>query len=179
MPEILTRLLGPIPERTLPATGEPFAHPGGPAPVWGGYAPIHIDAPADMLRPDIAALAAQLSGATVWRSHTTGTVLFRVAPGHSAAEWYVACPERDTFRAVAIAADAVYHGFVAGLTPAELAEVERVLSGGSPPWAYRPDDADLPDFVRARFAALGITDEPICGGPAEDGPDYVERPPRS
>lgn len=28
MIETLTRLLGPIPERTIPATGEPFARPG-------------------------------------------------------------------------------------------------------------------------------------------------------
>lgn len=124
MPETLTRLIGPIPEHHIPATGEPFAHPGGPAPAWGGYAPIRIDASPELLRPDIAELAATLPGATVWRAHTTDTILLRVAPGHTAAAWYVACPARDTRRAVDIARDAQRDGWSVadlGLTEGEMA----------------------------------------------------------
>ena len=188
MSETLTRAIGPIPEIHRDASGEPFAHPGGPAPVWGGYAPIRIDASPDLLRPDIAELAATHPGATVWRAHTTDTVLLRVGPGHSAAVWYVLAPARDTGRAVAIGMDVIHDGWsspaerdalLASMTTAECAEVARVLGGGVTPWAFYPDDAEMTAFARARFAAMGITCEPISGGPAEDGPDFVERVVRS
>ena len=181
MSEILKRLIGPIPERTIPATGEPFAHPGGPAPAWGGYAPIRIDCRADLLRSDIAELAATLPGATVWRAHTSGTILLRVAPGHAAATWYVACPARDTARAVSIGVDAIRDAGTSdglGLTAAEHDEAERVAAGKVSPWAYQLGDREISPFARARFEALGVADEPICGGPAEDGPNFVARGPR-
>ena len=188
MSETMTRLIGPIPEIHRPASGEPFAHPGGPAPAWGGYAPIRIDAPLSALRADIAELAATHPGATVWRAHTTDTILLRVAPGHAAAVWYVLAPARDTARAVAIGLGAIHVGggsvderdaLVDAMTTAECAEVARVLGGGVTPWAFYPDDVEMTAFARARFAAMGVLGEPISGGPAECGPDFVERVVRS
>ena len=42
----LTRLIGPIPASYCSSVDEGvFAHPGGPAPRWGGYRPLPVEVP--------------------------------------------------------------------------------------------------------------------------------------
>lgn len=152
MSEILTRLIGPIPASYCsPVEGDVFAHSGGPAPRWGGYAPILMDVPLSWLSPEILAVAT--SPGTCWgsegrsirgplyRAHTTDTLLLLAADG-----WYVAAPARPSRRAVTIAVEALKDGakVLGGLLAEEVAEAVRIhREGGSTyrarlPWETEP-----------------------------------------
>lgn len=137
MSEILTRLIGPIPASyTSPVYEGVFTHPGGPAPMWGGYSPILLDVPLSWLSPEIQALVTQpgtcwgsegcsLRGA-IYRAHTTDTLLVLAADG-----WYVAAPSRPCRRAVTIAVDALRDGsVVCGLLSEEATEAVRIHAEG-------------------------------------------------
>lgn len=100
-PETLTRLIGPIPEGYTGPSDAPYAHPGGPCPEWGGYRPLLIQIPIQLLRADITALLCD--GAQPYTSHTGDTVLIRTA----AHEWYVLAPPRPTRRGVVMAVAAL------------------------------------------------------------------------
>lgn len=148
----LTRLIGPIPTSYCsPVEDDVFAHPGGPAPRWGGYAPILVEAPLSWLSIEVQALVTQpgtcwssegrsLRG-TIYRSHTTDTLLILAADG-----WYVAAPARPCRRAVTIAVEALKDGdkVPAGLLAEEIAEAQRIHAEGGAthrarlPWETEP-----------------------------------------
>lgn len=151
MSEIPTRLIGPIPTNyTSPVDDGVFAHPGGPAPRWGNYAPILVEVPLSWLGAEVQALVTQpgtcwgaeghsLRGA-IYRAHTTDTLLILAADG-----WYVAAPARPCRRAVTIAVEALRDGaVVCGLLAEEAAEAVRIhREGGAThrarlPWETEP-----------------------------------------
>ena len=170
MPEILTRLIGPLPASYCsPVDDGVFTHPGGPAPRWGGYAPLRVDAPFSWLSADIQALVTEpgtrwnLEGrfqrGALFQAHTTDTLLILAADG-----WYVAAPARPCRRAVTIAVEALKDGaVVCGLLAEEAAEAQRIHAGGGAthrarlPWeaaeptypAAEPVDGDVEIFRRA------------------------------
>lgn len=152
MPEILTRLIGPIPASYCsPVEGDVFAHPGGPAPRWGGYAPLPVEVPLSWLSAEVQALVTQpgtcwgsegrsLRG-TIYRAHTTDTLLMLAHDG-----WYVAAPARPCRRAVIIAVEALKDGATVpgGLLAEEATEAVRIhREGGAThrvrlPWEAEP-----------------------------------------
>lgn len=165
MSEIPTRLIGPIPASyTSPVEDDVFAHPGGPAPRWGGYAPILMDVPLSWLSPEILAVVS--SPGTCWgsggrsirgplyRAHTTDTLLIR----EGSERWYVAAPARPCRRAVTIAVEALRDGSkVCGLLSEEAAEAQRIHAGGGAthrarlPWeteSAEPVDGEVEIFRR-------------------------------
>jgi len=147
----LTRLIGPIPASYCsPVEGDVFAHPGGPAPRWGGYSPLPVEVPLSWLSPEIQSLVTQ-SGTcwgpegrsirgTVYTAHTTDTLLVLATDG-----WYVAAPARPCRRAVTIAVDALRDGATVpdGLLAEEAAEAVRIYAeGGSTYRARLPWETD-------------------------------------
>ena len=150
MSEILTRLIGPIPASYCsPVEDDVFAHPGGPAPRWGGYAPLPVEVPLSWLSAEIQALVTQegtcwgnegrsLRG-VLFRAHTTDTLLLLAYDG-----WYVAAPARPCRRAVTIAVEALKDGaVVCGLMAEEAAEAVRIhREGGAAHWARLPWEAE-------------------------------------
>lgn len=166
----LTRLIGPIPASYCsPVEEGVFAHPGGPAPAWGGYSPLQVDVPLSWLSPEIQDLVTQpgtcwgsegqsLRG-TLFQAHTTDTLLVLAADG-----WYVAAPARPCRRAIVIGLDALRAGapLPSGLLDIERAEAERIQAAGGQgysarlawdpepePWPTEPgSDEDVTVFVR-------------------------------
>jgi len=148
----LTRLIGPIPASYCsPVEGDVFAHPGGPAPRWGGYSPLQVDVPLSWLSSEIQSLVTQpgtcwgpegrsIRG-TLFQAHTTDTLMVLATDG-----WYVAAPSRPCRRAVTIAVEALKDGAAVpgGLLPEETAEALRIhAEGGSTyrarlPWETEP-----------------------------------------
>lgn len=84
------RWVGPIPDGPAvePRQEEPFGHPGGPAPLLGGYAPVP-------------------AGGRYYTAHTSSTLLYREDSG----AWWVAAPIwRDAYRVHAVLGDARREG---------------------------------------------------------------------
>ncbi len=158
MSEIPARLIGPIPTSyTSPVDDGVFAHPGGPAPRWGNYAPILVQVPLSWLSVEVQALVTQpgtcwgaeersLRGA-IYRAHTTDTLLILAADG-----WYVAAPARPCRRAVTIAVEALRDGaeVPAGLLQEEASEAQRIYAEGGAthrarlPWEPKPEPWPAP-----------------------------------
>lgn len=147
----LTRLIGPIPASYCSSVDEGvFAHPGGPAPRWGGYCPLPVEVPLSWLSAEVQTLVTQpgtcwgpdgrsLRG-QIYRAHTTDTLLVQAHDG-----WYVAAPARPCRRAVTIAVEALKDGaVVCGLLSEEATEALRIhAEGGSTyrarlPWETEP-----------------------------------------
>jgi hypothetical protein len=99
------RWIGPIPEmyRDETAPDDPWAHPGGPAPAWGGYSPVPVELTAEEWE---AADADALARVRLWRAQTSPTRLLRT----EREEWYVEAPRRHSRRCVEIAIRAIWDG---------------------------------------------------------------------
>lgn len=151
------RLIGPIPRSYCPPSeGEPYAHPGGPAPQFGGYRPVPYAAPLAWLSPEFRELAER---GRLYRAHTTDTALVLCPDG-----WYVAAPDRPTRRAVTIAADMlrVLGEIPGGLLPEEEEQARACFEAGVQshrwplpwepvePWAHNPQPPPEPSEYVAR-----------------------------
>lgn len=152
------RLIGPIPASYCsPSPEEPFAHPGGPTPAWGGYRAVPVVAPPELLRPEVADL---LTRGRLYSALTTGTALVLAHDG-----WYIAAPDRPTRRAITVAVDALHDGgeIPGGLLPVEEEQARACFAAGRrahrwtlpwepvEPWAYHPaPPPEEPEWVARR-----------------------------
>lgn len=157
-------MIGPIESRNRAPDGYPsdaFYHPGGPAPIWGGYAPrLTSETWEEFCRLAEAGKTLKMYGAR-WSAHTTDTALTYQPEG-----WYIEAPSgRLSQRCVRIAEAAIRSGADAellrriGLRQDEIAAADAEIRRLHVNPLARQHDSDivaLESFPSGRYVIDGV-----------------------